>query len=89
MFAGLADGGTWGIPRAGLAFQREGDTFVLIGRMPWERSMGMTEREFFEMQSTELEATREHFAAAGIEVVVREERAPTVFDSDQRGEALG
>jgi hypothetical protein len=68
MFASLAEGGVWGIPRSGVVFRKEGDALVLTESMPYDESMPLTFAQFTEQQNGEFETVREHFAAAGIEV---------------------
>jgi len=52
-------------------FRKEGDQLVLITEMPWLPEMEgvITREQLREQQDEEFEANREHFAAAGIEVV--------------------
>ena len=67
-FGMMADGGTWGIPRCGLIFQRRGGELVLVAQMPWTSAMPVTEAELLKQQDAEYEATRAAFTDAGIPV---------------------
>lgn len=67
-FSMLRDGGTWGIPRSGLVFQKQGDALVLIDRMPYMEGMPITDAQLVEQQDSDYEGTREHFGAAGVKV---------------------
>ena len=70
MFAMLAEGGVWGVPRSAISFRKEGGALVLDERftMPWSPGLPITEEELREQQDAEFEQVREHFEAAGIEV---------------------
>lgn len=68
MFAKMRDKAIWGIPRNGLLFERQGNELVLIGRQPYHPGMGGSERRWLQYQESQLEETREHFAAAGVTV---------------------
>jgi hypothetical protein len=68
LFAGMAEGGTWGIPRSGLVFQKRANKLVLIARMPHEAGMPMSAQELQESQDGDYAAVKEHFEAAGISV---------------------
>lgn len=67
----VRDGGIWLVPRSGMGFTRRGDTFVWTVAMPWlpEMEGTVTAEQLREQQESEFESIREHFAAAGIEVV--------------------
>lgn len=69
MFRSLADGGTWGIPRSGLMFQRRGEELLLTDRMPWEAGMMYSAAELARFQADDFEGVREHMGAAGITVL--------------------
>jgi hypothetical protein len=68
LFALMPDGGVWGVPRSGLLFRKDGDTLVLIGSMPWEDGMPMTEDELTKQQDAEYADIQRHFEAAGVMV---------------------
>ena len=68
MFAIMAQGGTWGVPRSGLIFQKLGQKLVLVSRMPPEAGMPMSAQELREYQDSDYAAIKEHFEAAGIPV---------------------
>lgn len=64
----LADRGTWAIPRSGLVFQRRGEKLVLIARMPWDESMGITAARLRAYQDDDYDAIKLNFEKAGISV---------------------
>lgn len=69
MFASIKDGGTWGIPRSGLIFTRRGEKLVLTTSLPADvANIPITENQLRELQEDDYEATKAHFAAAGIVV---------------------
>ena len=70
-FALMREGGVWAVPRSGLLFRKEGGRLVLFAEMPWMLEMEgvITRAQLREQQDEEFRANREHFAAAGIEVV--------------------
>lgn len=67
----LREGGSWGIPRTGLIFQKQAsrNALVLVKRAPHDAGLPITERRLREMQDGDFEATREHFAELGVEVL--------------------
>jgi len=65
----LVDGGTWGVPRTGLIFRKEGDLFRLILRAPWQEGMSRTAEEWREHQDFDVDGVTRMFAQIGIEVV--------------------
>jgi len=68
LFAGMAEGGTWAIPRSGLIFQKRAEKLVLVSRMPHDARMPVSEQALREMQDGDYAAVKEHFEAAGIPV---------------------
>ncbi len=68
LFSMLADGGTWGVPRSGLFFQKQSDCLVLQSTMPHTADMPMTEAALKKYQQEDFAVIQEHFAAAGIMV---------------------
>lgn len=68
LFASIADGGQWGVPRSGMIFTRRGETLVLTAVMPHDPEMEITADELVEQQEDEYENIRKHFEAAGITV---------------------
>jgi hypothetical protein len=68
MWAMLADGGVWGVPRCGLMYRKDGNSLVLYARMPWEEGMPMTEEELIEFQAWDHAGVTEMFAGIGVEV---------------------
>lgn len=73
MWSMLADGGTWGVPRSGLVFQRSGDVLRLRDRMPYTEDMPITEAQLREQQDADFNVIRQRFHAAGIPVFGEEE----------------
>jgi len=73
MFGNLNDGGTWGVPRSGLIFQRSGDCLRLIARMPWQEGMEISAKELRVQQDWDFNETRRQFRQAGIPVFDLEE----------------
>ena len=65
----IANGGSWGVPRSGLIFNKRGNTLVLIARMPHDPAMPITAAQLREQQDTDYAGTVLHFGAAGIEVI--------------------
>lgn len=68
LFASIKDGGAWGVPRSGLIYRKRGGALVLVARMPHDPALPITAEQLAEMQQSDIDATREHFTAAGIEV---------------------
>ena len=66
-----AEGGTWGVPRSGLIFVREGPALALTARMPWMEGMPEGAEELHTYQQGDYELIKQHFEAAGIPVVDR------------------
>jgi hypothetical protein len=64
----LAEGGTWGVPRSGLLFIKQGGTLLLSQRMPWQDGMPMTAEELDKFQIEDYECIKANFEAAGITV---------------------
>jgi hypothetical protein len=74
-FASIREGGIWAIPRSGLIFTKRAGRLVLTAAMPWNPAMEgtITAEELRAQQYEEFEGNRQHFAAAGIEVIRAEE----------------
>ena len=78
LFNSLRDGGTWGVPRSGLVFQRRGKTLHLIARMPFDEELAAAARAGHDVpadaaalrryQDQDFAAIRDRFAVAGIGV---------------------
>ena len=68
LFDSIADGGTWGVPRSGLVFNRKGRTLVLVMRLPHDPDMPLTPEQLQEYQQSDYEIIRRRFEAAGIPV---------------------
>jgi hypothetical protein len=64
----MANGGTWGVPRSGLLWQKHGDELVLLARMPWVREMPITAEQLQQQQDADIESISEHMRAAGVKV---------------------
>jgi len=72
-FARIAPGGVWGIPRSGLIFQKTGEQqLTLIDQMPWTDGMPISPAQLLTQQEREFNLNKEHFAAAGIEVIKKD-----------------
>ena len=69
LFNMLAEGGTWGIPRSGLIFNRRGDQLVLVNRMPHDPDMPMAAVELARQQQSDYRAVKREFAKADITVI--------------------
>lgn len=68
MFAAMNEGGIWGVPRSGLVFEKRNGALVLTAEMPWVPFMPMKKDEWWDHQTGDFNAIREHFAAVGIRV---------------------
>ena len=68
LFRELSDGASWGIPRSGMLFTRQGAELVLTSQAPWTSRIRGTAADWKDAQDEEFKNTREHFAAAGITV---------------------
>jgi hypothetical protein len=68
IFALVAEGGTWGVPRSGLLFRKQDGKLVLYAEMPYDPAMPITPEQLREQQDSEFESIRRHFAAADVEV---------------------
>jgi len=64
----LNEGGVWGVPRSGLLFRKEGNTFVLQDRMPWMIGMPWDEDEWLEMQRDDIDGITAMFSSIGVTV---------------------
>jgi hypothetical protein len=66
----LVEGGTWGVPRTGLIFQKRDGKLHLITLLPWHPSCGVdTADQLREQQDFDIDGVRRMFAQIGIEVV--------------------
>jgi hypothetical protein len=76
IFASLAEGGVWGVPRSGLVFQKQGEKLVLVQRLPLEIAepsmVGADRESLLKFQDDDFEVIRDHFAVAGITVERRD-----------------
>jgi hypothetical protein len=68
-FATMIEGGSWGVPRSGLIFQKRGNKLICILRMPHDPKMPLTAEQLKEQQDTELRGIRKSFEAIGVTVV--------------------
>jgi hypothetical protein len=75
MFAMMAEGGIWGVPRSGLIFTRRGDKLVNTQRMPFLPGMENpdmdcphTAEALAAHQEDDFQEHVRHFGAAGITV---------------------
>lgn len=69
MFATLAEGGSWGMPRSGLFFTKRGAELQLIARMPHDPTMPITAEQLHEQQQSDVDGVKQYFEAAGVTVV--------------------
>lgn len=67
-FRTMQDGGSWGIPRSGLIFNKRGNALVLVAVMPHDPAMPVTAEQLREQQTSDYQGTVLHFGAAGIAV---------------------
>lgn len=70
LFAMLAEGGSWGVPRSGLFFRKRGNTLELAERMPHDPAMPLSAAELAEQQDRDFEGVKRHFEAAGASAVI-------------------
>ncbi len=77
-FALIREGGVWMVPRSGMIFTKREGRLVLTVEMPYMPEMEgtITAEQLREQQDAEFETIREHFAAAGIEVIRAEDEIP-------------
>lgn len=71
IFEMIKVGGSWGVPRSGLVYQRDSETsLVLVARMPWMPEMDgtITPAQLAEQQQSDHEGMVAHLGAAGITV---------------------
>ncbi len=68
MFAAMKDGAVWGVPRSGLIFTKRDGGLVLTAEMPWIPFLPMKRADWWEHQTTDFNAIKEHFGAVGIRV---------------------
>lgn len=59
MFATLADGGIWALPRSGLVFRKDGKALVLQAKLPGDFPVD---------QEEDFECIKRHFADIGVPV---------------------
>lgn len=64
----LMDGGAWALPRSALAFKKQGNALVLVGRMAHHETLPMTATEWAAEQQHDYDETKRVFTAAGFEV---------------------
>jgi hypothetical protein len=63
----LPEGGLWIIPRSGMVFRKQDDSFVWVGTIPCNDPLYRMAPDF--ARDAEYEAAREHFATADIVVM--------------------
>ena len=70
VFNSLRDGGTWGVPRSGLVYNKREGKLVLTAFMPWmpEMTGTITPSQLLEQQRSDHESNKRHFADAGITI---------------------
>ena len=64
----MREGGTWGVPRSGLIFQKRSGKLVLTMRMPHMPQMPVTPEQLKRQQDGDFNVIRKHFAAVGVAV---------------------
>lgn len=64
----LTEGGAWAIPRSALAFKKQGNALVLVGRMKHHDALPMTADEWADFQNDDFAGTKAVFEKAGFEV---------------------
>jgi len=69
LFNSLSDGGSWAVPRSGLIFTKRGKQLVLTATMPHDPAMPVDAAQLKVQQDADFRLIKEHFGAAGIEVV--------------------
>lgn len=83
LFNTIRVGGTWGVPRSGLIFnKRDEQTLVLVSSMPWMKEIGeaaalgrdvpMNKEEFLLYQRADFDIIADRFSQAGILVTGKE-----------------
>lgn len=65
----LTEGGAWAIPRSALAFKKQGDALVLVGRMAHHPGLPVDAKEWAEFQQDDYDGTKQVFEAAGFKVI--------------------
>ena len=68
LFATLANGGAWAVPRSGLTFAKRGDGLVLTSRAPYTGDNKAIAADWKAYQQDDYEVIKEQFALAGITV---------------------
>lgn len=68
LFRLMSEGGTWGIPRSGLTFQKRASELILIDRMPWQSGMELSHSFWEAYQQDDFELQQTYFGQAGIPV---------------------
>lgn len=68
IFNGLVEGGVWGVPRSGLIFRKEGDSFVLVEVAPPTEDLPMNAEELRLYQQFDYDGIKMVFEEAGIHV---------------------
>lgn len=76
LFASLAEGGSWGMPRCGLIFVKRGKELYLTARMPHDPAMPLSATELRKQQETDFNLVRANFGAAGVTVVDKALKEP-------------
>ena len=69
LFASLNEGGVWAVPRSGLIFNKRGNTFVLVARMPWMDDMPITAKQLKRQQDGDIAVITLHFSLIGVAVI--------------------
>lgn len=71
IWAMIADGGVWAVPRSGLVFRKDEQarTWTVAERMPHDPAMPISADELRTYQDEEVGAIRQRFASIGVEVI--------------------
>ena len=72
----MKEGGTWGVPRSGLLFNKSGKTLLLTARMPHDPAMPISPEQLAEQQQADFDIIKQNFGAAGIAVIDMSRPAP-------------
>ena len=66
LYNAMKEGGTWGVPRSGLIFQKQKGKLVCTIRMPQMAEMPLSAEQLKQQQDSDVKVIRESFAAIGI-----------------------
>jgi hypothetical protein len=69
LWASLAEGGVWAVPRSAMIFRKQGNFLALFAVMPWQEGLPITAEQLIEQQRGEYASIATAFRLAGIEVM--------------------